>query len=97
MSRVHISRRAKLDLKGIGAYVAQHNEAAARKLIAKLRATCKTTIGRVPKCGTMYDHLLPGMRCFSVGRHVIFFRGQNPVEILRIVDGAVDFNRLTFT
>lgn len=97
MSRVRLSHRAKADLKGIGAFIAQHDEAAAKKLVARLRATCRSTIGRFPECGTKFDHLLAGMRCFSVGSYVIFFRGRDPVEILRIVNGAMDFNRLTFT
>jgi len=97
MSRVHFGRRAKADLKDIGRFIAQHNEPAAKKWVAKLRSTCKTTIGMFPGCGTSFDHLIPGMRCFSVGNYVIFFRGRNPVEILRIVNGAVDFDRLTFT
>jgi len=46
--------------------------------------------------GTQRDDLLPGIRCFCVGNYVIFFRRRNPVEILRIVHGAVDFNRLRF-
>jgi plasmid stabilization system protein ParE len=37
------------------------------------------------------------LRCFSVGNYVIFFRARNPVEILRILHGAMDASRLTFT
>ena len=97
MSRVRFSNRATADLKAIGAFIAQHNESAAKKFVARLRKTCRSTIGRFPECGTKFDHLVPEMRCFSVGSHGTFFRGRDPVEILRIVNGAVDFNRMTFT
>ena len=43
-----------------------------------------------PDAGTTCDQLLPGMRCFSVGSYVIYFTGRSPVEILRIVHGAMD-------
>ena len=96
MKRVILSRRAQADLKEIGHFIRQHNPEAANKWIAKLRSTCKATIGMFPGCGTKCDNLVTGMRCFSVGSYVIFFRGTGPVEILRIVNGAMDFSRLKF-
>ena len=96
MKRVILSHRARADLKDIGQFIRQHNPEAARKWVAKLRSTCKSTIGMFPNCGTTCDHLTPGARCFSVGSYVIFFRGTGPVEILRIVNGAMDFSRLKF-
>jgi toxin ParE1/3/4 len=96
MSRVILSKRAKADLRDIGSYISQHNETAAKRWVQKLRTTCKTTMGKFPECGTKRDDLLPGLRCFSVGNYLIYFRGRNPVEILRIVHGARDESRLTF-
>jgi len=96
MSHAKISRRAESDLLGIGRHIAQHNEPAAKRLTRKLRDVCKSTIGQFPKIGTQRDELLPGMRCFAVGNYVIFFRGEDPVVILRILHGAMDFDQLTF-
>ena len=45
----------------------------------------------------MRDDLLPGMRCFTVGNYVIFFRSKNPVQILRIIHGAQDVSSLDFS
>src|SRR6266699_3576938 len=73
MSRVSLSRLAQADLKEIGRFIKQHNEAAAKKWVRKLRQTCKGTIGNFPGCGTQFDHLVPGMRGFSVGDYMIFF------------------------
>jgi plasmid stabilization system protein ParE len=97
MSRVILSRLAQSGLVDIGRFIAQHNEQAARKWVRKLRETCKKTIGMFPGCGTRMDHLLTGMRCYSIGSYVIFFRGRDPVDILRVVNGAMDFNQLRFT
>ena len=98
MSRVILTRLAQADLIDIGRFIAQDNEAAAKRWMRKLRTTCKKTIGGMPGCGTRFDHLLADMRCYySVKGYVIFFRGRNPVEIPRIVNGARDFNQLRFT
>jgi toxin ParE1/3/4 len=97
MSRVVITRAAKRDLKEIGSYIARDNEIASKRWVKKLRDKCKSTIGMFPECGTQCDKLLPTMRCFSVGSYLIFFRGRNPVEILRIVHGAMDITQLKFT
>ena len=96
MKRVILSRRAQADLKDIGRFIGQHNPVAAKRWVGKLRAICKETIGMFPRCGTQYDQYLPGMRGFSVGNYFIFFRGQGPVEILRVVNGTMDFDRLNF-
>jgi plasmid stabilization system protein ParE len=80
----------------IGRFIAQDNEAAAKRWVRKLRSTCTTTIGGTPGCGTRFDHLLLGMRCYCVKAYVIFFRGRDLVEILRIVQGSRDFNQLKF-
>lgn len=96
MSRVVLSRWVQADLDEIGRFIAQHNPSAAKKWVAKLRATCKTTIGPFPECGTQCDEWLPGMRCFSVGSYVIYFKGRNPVRILRMVHGGRDQESLIF-
>jgi plasmid stabilization system protein ParE len=88
MSRVILTRLAQSDFKDIGRFISQRNEPAAKKWVRKLRTTCKTTIASFPHCGTQFDHLLSGMRAFSVG---------HPVEILRVVHGAMDYNQLKFT
>src|SRR4029079_17244769 len=97
MSRVILSRLAQADLVEIGSFIAQDNELGAKKWVRKLRTTCTQTIGGMPGCGMRFDHLLAGMRCFSVKNYVIFFRGRDPVEVLRVVNGARDFDQLRFT
>ena len=96
MSRVILSPRAQADLKDIGQHIAQRNVFASKKWIKRLHATCRTTIGTFPECGTQCDDWLPGMRCFALGSYVIYFKGRNPVRILRIVHGAMEQDQLEF-
>jgi plasmid stabilization system protein ParE len=65
-------------------------------LLERLKSVCRDTIATAPGLGTRCDELLPGMRCFSVGNYVIFFRNRDPVEILRIINGKRDFSNLIF-
>lgn len=81
---------AKRDLKDIAAYIGKDNKPAAIKVVKRLREVCRTTLVMFPEAGTRCDELLPGMRCFSVGNYLIYFTGRSPVEILRIVHGAMD-------
>jgi plasmid stabilization system protein ParE len=96
MKRVIFSRQARCDLQYIGRYIAKRNAVAAAKWVARLRRTCTDTIRSMPGCGTMCDHLLPGMRCFSVGSYLIYFKAQDTIRILRIVHGAMEQDELEF-
>ena len=96
MSRCRITPRARKDLHAISRHISKDSPAAAKRTITELQSVCKTMLAAFPRAGTQRDDLLPGMRCFSVGNYVIFFRGENPVEILRILHGAMDFDQLRF-
>jgi plasmid stabilization system protein ParE len=96
LSRVVLTALARADLKAIGRHIARDNQVAAKRWVAKLRSTCKSTIGMFPECGTRCDELMEGMRCFSVDNYLIFFRGRDPVQIMRIVHGAMDVEQLRF-
>ena len=96
MKRYRLLPLAREDLRSIAAYIAQHRPQAAKRMVRRIKDACENTISRFPECGTQVDELMPGMRCFSVESFVIFFRGRNPVDIMRIVHGSRDFNELTF-
>ena len=90
MSRVAFSGLAKQDLREIAAYIRSNNPAAARRVVSRIRETCRTTLAMFPEAGTMRDDVLPGLRCFSVENYVIYFHGRNPVVIVRVLHGAQD-------
>lgn len=90
MSRYQFSSPAKQDLKEIAAYIRRGNPKAAKKLIERLREVCRTTLVMFPEGGSQREELALGLRCFSEGNYVIYFRGRSPVEIIRVLHGARD-------
>jgi toxin ParE1/3/4 len=96
MSRCSFTAPAKQDLHDIAEYIARDNPVAAARLVERIRQVCKTTIARSAGAGTIREDLAPGLRCYCVDNYVIFFRGRNPVQIVRVVHGARDVNRLSF-
>ena len=97
MSRYRFSLPAKEDLKEIVAYIRRDNPKAAKKVIEQIREVCRTTLVMFPQGGTMREELAPGLRCFSQGNYVIYFRGRNPVEIIRVLHGARDVKTEMFS
>jgi toxin ParE1/3/4 len=94
--RSRFTLQAKEDLRGIALYISKDSPRAAKAVVEELREVCRTTLVMFPDCGTMRDELIPGMRCFSVGNYVIYFRGKKPIEIPRILHGAQDVGLLDF-
>jgi toxin ParE1/3/4 len=90
MSRYRFTGPARQDLQEIAAYIRKDNPEAARRTIHRIREVCKTTLVRFPEGGTRREDLAAGLRCFSAGNYVIYFRGRNPVEIIRVLHGARD-------
>ncbi|MCI0360054.1 MAG: type II toxin-antitoxin system RelE/ParE family toxin [Planctomycetaceae bacterium] len=96
MKRFQLTPAAQQDLREIADFISKDNPQAAHRVVTRLKMVCRTTLVKFPECGTKCDEYSPGMRCFSVGNYVIFFRGRKPVEILRIVYGSRDFGELEF-
>jgi toxin ParE1/3/4 len=96
MSRVAFAGPAKQDLREIAAHIRRDNPAAARRVVARIRETCRTTLAIFPEAGTMRDDLDPGLRCFSVGNYVSYFRGRNPLVVVRVLHGARDVTLAMF-
>src|SRR5262245_55657973 len=90
MARLVFTAPARQDLREIAAYIRRDDVEAARRVVGRIREVCKTTLVMFPKGGTMREDLCPGLRCFSVGNYVIYFRGDRPVVIVRILHGARD-------
>ncbi|MCC7424396.1 MAG: type II toxin-antitoxin system RelE/ParE family toxin [Planctomycetaceae bacterium] len=85
-----ISPRAQSDLREIRAYVAQHNQEAAGRIIRSIRDRIKL-LARHPGLGQRREEISPDLRNFPVGRYVIFYRidGQTLI-ILRVLHGSQD-------
>ena len=96
MSSYRFTEPAKQDLREIAAYIRRDNPAAARRTVARLREVCRTTLVMFPAGGTQRDDLSPGLRCFSVGNYLIYFRGRDPIVIVRVLHGARDVSPAMF-
>jgi toxin ParE1/3/4 len=66
---------------------------AALKFVERLEDECGT-LTRNPQIGTIRDDLLSGLRCWSVGNYVIFFKpAGDRIEVVRVVHGARDIGK----
>ena len=94
MRAVRIAAAAEEDLKGIWSYVAEHNEAAASKLIKEI--TSKFAIlSNFPDMGREQDALLVNLRNFAVKNYLIFYQPfDDGVEILRVLHGSRDIETI---
>jgi toxin ParE1/3/4 len=96
MSDITLDRAAKKDLVEIWHYIAKDNLQAADRMLDRIREGFEV-LARFPKGGTARPELAPGLRCYSVGNYVIYFRpGKTGIEIARVLHGARDVNSLFF-
>lgn len=88
MARARFTLLAKDDLKAINRYIAQDNPAAARRLIAQIKAQCQT-LAEFPDMGRLWNELTPPLRSFPIGNYLIFYRPrtQDGIEIIAVVSG----------
>ena len=90
MPKVLSTSRATRDLVEIGLHIAQDSPRAADKMLAAIGRKCKM-LAHLPRLGRRRDELAPGLRSFSVGSYVVFYRTMHDgVEIIRVLHGARD-------
>ena len=67
MNRVVVySQIAKLDLKGIRDYIAEHNPSAAVNVMLQIKEACRQ-LGSMPFAGPVFGESHPGLRFRGVG------------------------------
>lgn len=82
------------DLDGIVEYIARDNPPAAARFVEALREKCYT-LARFPLLGTTREGLIRGLRAFSVGNYVIYYRPEeDTVRVERVLHGARDADSL---
>jgi toxin ParE1/3/4 len=90
MPKVLSTSRANRDLVGIGRRIAQDSPRAADKILTAIDRKCKM-LARLPRLGRRRDELSHGLRSFTVGSYVVFYRSiHGGVEIIRVLHGARD-------
>jgi toxin ParE1/3/4 len=87
---------AERDLDSIWDFIAADNPLAANGLIRKIFSTCDL-LASVPGMGEARPELGQGLRSFSVGNYVIYFRSQeNGIGVARVLHGAQDVDVALF-
>ncbi len=91
MARARFTPLAQADLKAINHYIAKDNPAAARRLLAQIRAQCQT-LADFPEMGRLWVELTPPLRSFPVGNYLIFYRPgtKSGIEVIAVISGYRD-------
>jgi toxin ParE1/3/4 len=95
MAVLRRTRRAAEDLLAIWRYVAEHDPAAADRLVRALDAKA-VLLSENPRLGPARPDIADGLRYFPVGRYLLLYREiPGGVEIVRCVHGARDLFALS--
>src|SRR4051794_8132634 len=79
---------ARGDLRQIWLYTAQHNPAAADRLIDRIERTL-VSLARNPSMGELVAQYRPGLRRFTVGKYVLYYEPiKGGVRLVRLLHGA---------
>ena len=94
MSRYRLSSLARLDLDSIYDRIAGDKPGAARRWLKK-SAEQFSWLAKNPEAGQARDEILSGLRSFSRGSYVIYYRLRaSHLEIVRVLHGARDIEGL---
>ncbi|OQA50139.1 MAG: Plasmid stabilization system protein [Firmicutes bacterium ADurb.Bin300] len=92
--------QAKADLSEIRGYIRDElkNPAAAKNTVEKILKTCNLLAAN-PNAGFALEGKIgreSDYRCLVSGNYIAFYRVENRVEIMRILDGRTDPMRVVF-
>ena len=94
MPLVERSEQAERDLEEILEYLEDHSPAAADRFARLFRETTER-LARMPEMGRSREELASGLRSFTVGNHVLFYRPiEGGIQAIRIAHGSRDLPSL---
>jgi toxin ParE1/3/4 len=92
--RLRRTARAEQDLVEIWHYIAEHNEAAANRLLDQIDAKCRL-LAAFPEAGPARDDIAPGLRYIPYRNYLVLYRIlPDLIEVVRVVHGRRDLSRL---
>ncbi|MDG5495352.1 type II toxin-antitoxin system RelE/ParE family toxin [Niveispirillum sp. BGYR6] len=92
MPLVEFSQQADRDLIIIWRFIADNNKAAADALVRKLGKSARL-YAQNPAMGRLSPQLGADIRCFPLGRYLIFYRPQpDGILVIRILHAARDID-----
>ena len=96
MGRIRRTLAAQQDYLEIWYYIAADNKEAANRVVRAFDAALNM-LATHPQAGQRRPRLFPGLRSFSVGRYLLFYRVMpDGIELLRVIHGARKFQRKMF-
>lgn len=91
MSRAQFTPRASSDLDDIFDFIAKSSRSSAANVIEAIE-TKSYLLADFPEMGAPVEDLAPGLRSFTVGNHVIFYRpSKDGIEVIRVLRGGRAF------
>jgi toxin ParE1/3/4 len=96
MGRIERLPQAVEDILAIWDHIAleNFNRDAADRMLVRLNEVLQL-LSQQPEMGTTQDRLNPGLRSFSVGEYVLFYRPlPDGVRLIRVLHGARQFKDL---
>lgn len=94
MKSYRLSRAAVADLREASGYIARDSKSAAVRWLDSIEHKF-TVLSTQPEIGERCDGVRPGLRRFSAGSYVIYYRiDAGKVRIIRVLHGARDSQRL---
>ena len=91
MQQILRTRESRADYDEIWDYLAQHDLAAADRMIRSLEAKL-VVIASAPNMGRSVEDLAPNLRSFPLGRYLIFYRPvEGGIQLIRVLHGARHF------
>ena len=92
IEKLIISDQPAADLEEIWQHIGIDNPSAADKVVEVIYEKC-LHVKENPEIGRNRDELLPGIRCLSVKKYLIFYRIKSKaVQIVRILSGYRDID-----
>jgi toxin ParE1/3/4 len=89
-----LSDEAVSDLADLWTYIAEDSPERADQFVDQIHETCKT-LAESPMIGRERNELRPGMRCFPIGRYLIFYRViEERLQVVRVLSGYRDLDAL---
>jgi toxin ParE1/3/4 len=94
--KVRISTHARADLFGIGEWIERDNPARAASFVEELESACHR-LGAMPLSSPLVPgHETSGIRRRPHGAYLIFYLVSDTVDVVRVLHGGRDYERLLF-
>ena len=88
--KVYRTPAARVDLIDIWLFIADDSQAAADRVLDRIESVLTMLLAN-PEAGRPRPDLLPGIRSFAVGSHVLFYRQRDDgIELVRALSGYRD-------